>query len=281
MVCLIKVKNINVLCVFFTAHGPDNVGVGRGEARSTQVLEFDVRARSREKKKNERTFFVGRVLAIVFVAVIENVAFVAVLAEAVAVAHLILILIEADRVDTAGGARGRAVAGHNLAIERREQGSFAEWPAAQGAQESRGEGTAWVARRAHFKDTCHVELVSTWEVAQLSICGILSLEANGAFAWRLWGGAHGARARRRRGVFFIAQERRVGWGRGFGRGRGARARRRGVGARGGGLAVVRRGTVGIGRSRALLQGAFLARTPHRRRTSHRRLHAGDARVTRG
>ena len=42
VVYLIKVKNINVLCVFFTAHGPDKVGahgpdkvgVGRGEARS-------------------------------------------------------------------------------------------------------------------------------------------------------------------------------------------------------------------------------------------------------
>ena len=30
VVCLIKVKNINVLCVFFTAHGPDNAGVGQG-----------------------------------------------------------------------------------------------------------------------------------------------------------------------------------------------------------------------------------------------------------
>jgi hypothetical protein len=28
-----------------------------------------------------------------------------------------------------------------------------------------------------------VELVSTWEVAQRSSCGILSLEANGAFLW--------------------------------------------------------------------------------------------------
>ena len=50
VVCLIKVKNINVLCVFFTAHGPDSLlwtdGVRRG--RHTLIL---IRERERPRER--------------------------------------------------------------------------------------------------------------------------------------------------------------------------------------------------------------------------------------